>query len=104
MARLLLYIVLTFSTIWLLTACVDPIDEQAIIDARITKKTTEYAERRIKECRSEAHEQAETYVDSLIANYVGTEVIDTFTFPDRPVRPSRPDAIIGTVKKFEVEK
>ncbi len=104
MTRNLVYIILGFIALCFIVACVEPIDEQSIIDARITKKTKEYAERRVKECRREAQDQAETYVDSLIANYVGTEVIDTFTFPDRPVRPERPDPIIGTVKKFEVEQ
>ena len=104
MTRLFIYLILTCSAICVCTACVEPIDKQAIIDARIKKKTDEYTQRRLKLCRQRAHEQAETYVDSLIANYVGTEVIDTFTFPDRPVRPTRPDAIIGTVKKFEVDQ
>lgn len=86
-----------------LTACVEPIDEQAIIDARIAKKVKDYKARRLKECKIKASDRAETYVDSLIANWVGSEVMDTIAFPDRPPRPERPDAILGTVKKFDIK-
>ena len=87
----------------LLTACVEPLDEQAIIDKRIESKIAEYKEKRFSDCRRKAAEEAEAYVDSLIVNWVGSEVIDTITVPNRPARPQRPDDIIGTVKKFDIE-
>lgn len=83
-------------------SCIDPIDEQAIIEARIEKKIKEYQVRRTTECRLDAIRQSENYVDSLITNWVGNEVIDTFTFPNRPNKPTQPNPIIGTVKKFNL--
>lgn len=82
--------------------CVEPLDEVTIKAERLKKKSEEYRLKRINECKQEAAEQAEFYVDSLIASWVGHEVMDTITFPDRPTRPTRPDDIIGTVQKFDI--
>ena len=92
---------LTVCLISIVTACVEPLDEQAIIDRRIASKISEYQARRLKECQEKATEAAEAHVDSLIANWVGSEVIDTLAFPNRPTRPKRPKDIIGTVDKWK---
>jgi hypothetical protein len=88
----------------LFAACVEPLDEQAIIDNRIELKKKDYINEKTKECRSRAIEQAELHVDSLIDLWVGREVMDTLLFPKRPVKPAKPAPIIGTVQKFEVGK
>ncbi len=91
-------------TITLSTGCVEPLDEITIQTDRINKKTTDYRNKRIKQCKEEATEEAEYYVDSLIASWVGHEVMDTIAFPNRPTRPTRPADIIGTVPKFDLEE
>jgi|GEM_PF-575313 len=82
--------------------CVEPLDEAGIKAERMTKKMHEYGLKRIKQCKEEATEEAEYYVDSLIASWVGHAVMDTISFPDRPTRPTRPADIIGTVPKFDI--
>ena len=86
-----------------MVGCVEPLDEAAIKAERIEKKRKEYHIKRLNQCKQEAIEEAEFYVDSLIASWIGHEVMDTISFPNRPIRPNRPADIIGTVPKFDIE-
>lgn len=83
-----------------LSSCVQPLDEQQIIDTRLSKRLADYKKDKLFECKEEAIDAAEYHVDSLIDTWVGREVMDTLSFPKQPLKPSKPDGIIGTVKKF----
>lgn len=98
------YTIVVATLILSMTSCIDPLDEEKIVNDRINQRIKEYEVSRLEKCRQIASEEAEFFVDSLIANWVGNEVMDTVTFPDRPTRPDRPDDIIGTVKKFEIKE
>ena len=87
-------------TCMLIGACTQPLDEQAIVKARFNHKAREYAIQKNKECHIKAYEAANVYVDSIIQEFIGREVLDTIHFPKKPQRPEKPDHIIGTVKKF----
>lgn len=78
----------------------EPLDEQEIIDTRLNKRLADYRADKLMDCRQEAIDAAEYYVDSLIDTWVGREVLDTLTFPKQPSKPIKPKGIIGTVKKF----
>lgn len=55
------------------------------------------------DCRSAQLEKAEAKVDSILHSLLNADLHDTLNFPSRPIKPSRPKHIIGTVDKFEVD-
>ena len=72
---------------------------QEILDARIA----EHISQKDKDCRAEALADAEEHVDSIVHKMLNADLVDSLEFPSRPVKPLRPDGIIGKVQKFEVE-
>jgi len=56
------------------------------------------------DCRSAQLKKAEAKVDSILHSLLNADLHDTLNFPSRPLKPSKPEHIIGTVGKFEVEQ
>ncbi len=94
--------ILLFLVSLMFLSCVQKLDEEKILRERFNTRIAEYKAGKIQECKEKAIDQAEFYVDSLIDTWVGREVIDTIAFPEKPSKPQRPDPILGTLKKFEV--
>ncbi len=81
---------------------VDLPDANTIIDEIYQQQVEEYRIRDARECRAKALSDAEAHVDSIVYQLLNANLVDSLSFPDKPVRPSAPDHIIGTVKKFDV--
>lgn len=77
-----------------------PLLIQEILDARIK----EHIHQKDNDCKADALADAEEHVDSIVHKMLNADLVDSLEFPSRPVKPHRPDGIIGKVQKFEVEK
>ncbi len=70
----------------------------------------EFYEKRVKklelekwdDCVENITQEAKKELDSIVHRLMETDAMDTINFPSKPIRPSAPDHIIGTVKRFEV--
>ncbi len=69
-----------------------------ILDARIA----EHIRQKDNDCKAEALSDAEAHVDSIVYKMLNADLVDSLKFPSRPVKPLRPDGIIGKVQKFDV--
>ena len=54
-----------------------------------------------RDCRERAVSDAESYVDSLIDQWIRKDIADTLRFPAKPSKPSAPEPIIGKVERFD---
>ena len=85
------------------SACsVDLPDANTIIEEIYRQQVEEFRVRDERECRAKALSDAEAHVDSIVYQLLNADLVDSLSFPDKPIRPSAPDHIIGTVKKFDV--
>lgn len=66
------------------------LDFEEIVNNRYNKFINE----RIVECKLEAEQKAESRVDSVIDKLLKKDLIDSISFPEKPVRPERPEDII----------
>lgn len=69
-----------------------------------------YAERqsdlkkeRFEICQDEIRAEAKSSIDSLIDTWVNAELIDTISFPAKPRKPIKPEAIIDKFEKFALD-
>lgn len=46
-------------------------------------------------CKKEAITLADQYIDSLIDGWIDRALIDSISFPSKPIRPQRPEPILG---------
>ncbi len=81
-------------------ACEEPRDIDAEVAVELEKKINKYRSGELEKCLSKATNEAEIYVDSLIALWVSEQLVDTMTIPDKPARPITPAHILGTVDTF----
>ena len=78
----------------ILFACKSDKIERLDQEELITKKYDHLINERISECKNKAELEAENKVDSLIDKLLKKDLIDSIRFPDKPVRPDRPETII----------
>ena len=55
------------------------------------------------DCKERALIAAETHLDSVIDQWINTGFMDTISFPVKPLKPQKPEHILGTFKKFDVD-
>jgi hypothetical protein len=73
-----------------LTACSNRVSQEELIAAAITLRMDDWKKTQIQNCRDQAMERAERYVDSfLLANSLESK-LDTISKPDKPVKPPKP--------------
>jgi len=85
----------------ILISCNEKIDTQAEIDKLLTQKLDKHKSDELEKCKKDAFQQAEDYVDDVIASWISKELIDTIFVPKKPLKPKVPDHILGTIKNFE---
>lgn len=81
-------------------ACEEPRDLDSEVITEVEKKKNKYIKTEKEKCLKKATNEAEIYVDSLIANWVAKQLVDTMTIPEKPARPITPSPILGTVDTF----
>ncbi len=81
-------------------SCEEPRNMQAEIEMALELKTENYKRTEIARCNEDVHFAAEQYVDSLISIWVADQLIDTIKIPTKPIRPSSPPHILGTIDTF----
>jgi len=69
---------------------IERLDFKELID----KRYEELINKGISECKLDAENEAEKKVDSLIDKLLKKDLIDSISFPEKPIRPDRPDNII----------
>jgi len=69
---------------------IERLDFQELIDKRYEKLIN----KGISECKLDAENEAEKKVDSLIDKLLKKDLIDSISFPEKPIRPDRPENII----------
>lgn len=83
-----------FICLFLFPSCendkIEKLDFQELIDKRYEKLIN----KGISDCKLEAENEAEKKVDSLIDKLLKKDLIDSINFPEKPIRPDRPDGII----------
>lgn len=78
-------------------------DGDKLVKEIYDQKVSEFMSEKKSDCKQKALDDAESKVDSIIHDMLSVSLVDTLDFPTKPTRPSSPDHIIGTVKKFNVE-
>jgi len=76
-------------------------DRQAAVYKFYKIKVDALMHQQKEECQDRIAQDAKAKVDSIIHQILNADLMDTINFPSKPVRPSAPDHIIGTVKKFD---
>lgn len=78
-------------------------DEKLLMDDCYSRHVKELKEKIYEKCRQDQIARADAEVDSIVHRLLNADLHDTLNFPARPTRPNRPQSIIGTVDKFDVE-
>lgn len=93
--RLYAGIILLLLTTGLLLAQQEIVQDSISILARkeLNNKIEKFRLKKWKECKAQALQDAEAHVDSLIVAQIELHLIDTITFPVKPVKPPFPDNI-----------
>ncbi len=96
---------LLFSILVFLVGCtVELPDKEKLVDEYYQIKVDNLRATTIDKCKKEQIARADADVDSIVHRLLNADLHDTLNFPARPARPTRPDPIIGTVQKFDLEK
>ncbi len=64
------------------------------IRAAFEKRKAEYAAEVMRNCQQDVLLRAETYVDSIISADIDFRINDSIVFPEKPIKPDWPGAII----------
>ena len=71
-------------------ACADRVSQDELIEGALQLRMDDWKKTQQQNCRDEAMQRAETYVDSfLLANSLES-TLDTISKPNKPVKPSKP--------------
>ncbi len=98
------YSPIIFFVVIMLCACHRDIpDRDQLINENLTAMEKEFFDNKDRGCQERALFAAETHLDSVIDQWINTGFMDTLVFPRIPKRPSRPEHIIGTVRKFNLD-
>jgi len=93
-----------FISMLLLTACKsEGPDMDALVLQYYTERQFDLKKERFEICQDEIRSEAKSSIDSLIDTWVNAELIDTLSFPARPRKPIRPEAIIDKFEKFSLD-
>jgi hypothetical protein len=92
-----------FFLVFLVSCSVELPDKEQLIEEYYQVKVENLRTTIIEKCRKEQIARADADVDSIVHRLLNADLHDTLNFPPRPTRPVRPDPIIGTVQKFDLE-
>lgn len=95
-------LLLSISIIFLVSCSIDLPSHQEVIDEIYNAKVADLKKQKLKDCKTKQIEKANEKVDSILHKLLNTDLLDTVSFPARPVKPPKPKHIIGTVEKFDV--
>lgn len=91
---------LVLGCVFLLFGCgVEYPDRQALIEELYTAKVAEIRDQRRQDCLKGQVEKAKSEVDSIVHQLLNKDLLDTLNFPAKPIKPVRPEDIIGTVQQ-----
>ena len=79
-------------------------DHQTIIDEIYNAKVQNLRYQKLNDCKEKQIQKANEKVDSIVHQLLNADLLDTVSFPAKPIKPPTPKHIIGTVKKFEIGK
>ncbi len=90
MKNLLIYIIIIGAF-----SCTKKIDSVPTVESFLQNKIEGLRKERLTKCKEKAIQDADTHIDSIIDKIVRNQIPDTTTFPNRPIKPTRPEDIIG---------
>lgn len=76
------------------TAVQEPLTRAELIEQGIEERLSNLKARKMKDCKEQLLLDVLTEVDSLIAQRLQLDMVDTVAFPRRPMRPRVPDGRI----------
>lgn len=79
-------------------------DADALVHEFYTARVKRLEDDRKKECIEKQVRKANAKVDSIVHQLLNKDLLDTISFPAKPLKPIKPKPIIGTVDTFEVLK
>ena len=92
-----------FIIILFLTSCrQDFPDKKTLVEKYYESKKNEFLKKKDEACKKEIKELAENQLDSIIDQYVKDRLLDSISFPLRPIKPQKPNHIIDEVERFEL--
>ena len=87
-----------------MTSCQQKLpDKQKLVQQYYQIKVNDFLGKKDAVCKKEIKELAENQLDSIIENYVKSQLLDTVNFPKRPSKPFKPEHVIDKVQKFEIK-
>ena len=86
------------------TACTNKQDVENKIEAKVNEKLNNYIKSRLSKCRDRALEDAEVYVDSIIAEVTKNAVYKDMDFPSKPVRDTLGEDYEIDLDTFDVQE
>ncbi len=76
-------------------------DKQQVIEKLYNAKVKSLKDKKDRKCQKAAIAEATLQVDSIIHKLLNKDLLDTLSFPSRPIKPPTPKSIIGTVDRWE---
>ena len=94
-----------FFIILILTSCRQEFpDKSKLVEQYYEIKKNAFLKKKDAACKKEIKEIAENKLDSIIDQYIKDRLLDSISFPQRPIKPHKPNHIIDQVKRFEIDK
>lgn len=78
-------LIIYFIAIFVVLGCESGIDKDILINKAIKRKLDRHIERKLDKCRTNALEDAEIYVDSIIKEVTKSAIGSDIDFPDKPM-------------------
>ncbi|HRX27995.1 MAG TPA: hypothetical protein P5235_01310 [Saprospiraceae bacterium] len=80
---------------FILVSCSMPENDlrMEVVMEAVKKKEESYRNRQYKKCIERAELEANAYIDSIIANEIYLSLLDSLSFPSKPIKPDYPDSL-----------
>lgn len=98
------YIPVIFIAVIIFSSCDENEAINQKIEFKVKEKLSVYKRKRLKKCKDKALEDAEIYVDSIIAEITKNAVYKDLDFPERPARDTSVDNYELELDSFELDK
>jgi hypothetical protein len=74
----------------MLTACADKVSQEDLIKGALKLRLDQWKETQLAQCRDQAMQRAEAYVDSFLLASSLEMQLDTISNTDKPIKPPKP--------------
>ena len=78
-------------------------DKEKLVSQFYQQKIQEFKDEKMSMCREDIRAEVQIHIDSIIDTWINAELVDTIQFPNKPIKPIRPEVIIDKFQKFSLD-